>query len=137
MGTTLQLGTAERVATHPLIIGNALAPGAGGYCITPMNASGVIAEGNEFFGVEMDHVFSTSVRAYGSGNFLHNGTPYPISAVAIAAFSALPICDLHHEGAQQGVTDSTTTTWGAVIAGGGVSHVLAYCDGTNWTVMAK
>jgi len=39
---------------------------------------------------------------------------------------------------QAAVTDSTTNTWGAAITtGGGSNHVLAYCDGTNWTVAAK
>jgi hypothetical protein len=37
----------------------------------------------------------------------------------------------------QPVSDSTSTSWGATITGGGANHVLAYCDGTNWTVMAK
>jgi len=34
------------------------------------------------------------------------------------------------------VTDSTTNTWGAIITGGGALHVLAYYNGTNWTVAA-
>lgn len=41
------------------------------------------------------------------------------------------------EGSTASVSDSTTNTWGAVIAGGGSFHVLAYCDGTNWTVVGK
>ncbi len=32
------------------------------------------------------------------------------------------------------VTDSTTTTYGATISGGGSNKVLAWYDGTNWTV---
>jgi len=32
--------------------------------------------------------------------------------------------------------DSTTAVWGAVIAGGGAYRVLAYYNGTNWTVAA-
>lgn len=35
------------------------------------------------------------------------------------------------------VTDSNTSTWGATIAGGGANVVLAYYNGTNWTVAAK
>src|SRR5262249_43553274 len=53
------------------------------------------------------------------------------------AFSALPTCNGGAEGSQQEVTDSTTNTWGATITGSGTNHVLAYCDGTNWTVAAK
>lgn len=49
-------------------------------------------------------------------------------------FATLPGCV---EGITMPVTDSTTSTWGATITGGGTNHVLAYCDGTNWTVAAK
>lgn len=41
------------------------------------------------------------------------------------------------EGMMLGITDSTTDTWGATITGGGSLHVLAYYNGTNWTVFAK
>jgi hypothetical protein len=51
--------------------------------------------------------------------------------------SALPTCNSANEGLQAAVTDSTTATWGATITGSGSNHVLAYCNGTNWTVMAK
>lgn len=53
------------------------------------------------------------------------------------AFSALPTCNSGAEGTMQAVIDSTTNTWGATITGSGTDHVLAYCDGTNWTVGAK
>jgi hypothetical protein len=33
--------------------------------------------------------------------------------------------------------DNTTVAWGSLITGGGNSHVLAYCDGSNWTVAAQ
>lgn len=35
------------------------------------------------------------------------------------------------------ITDSNTIVWGATIAGGGANTVLAFYDGTNWTVFAK
>jgi hypothetical protein len=35
------------------------------------------------------------------------------------------------------VTDSTTNTWGATITGGGSDLVLAFCNGTAWTVIGK
>ena len=40
------------------------------------------------------------------------------------------------EGWQVPLTDSNTATWGATITGTGANHVLAYFNGTNWTVMA-
>lgn len=54
------------------------------------------------------------------------------TAVAYASLPASPV-----EGMLVGVTDSNTATWGATIAGGGSNHVLAYYNGTNWTVAAK
>lgn len=33
------------------------------------------------------------------------------------------------------ITDSNTTTWGATISGGGSNSVLAWYNGTNWTVI--
>jgi hypothetical protein len=52
-------------------------------------------------------------------------------------FASLPSCVAGSEGSLVAVTDSTTNTWGAVITGGGTNHILAYCDGTSWTVAAK
>ena len=41
------------------------------------------------------------------------------------------------EGWQVPLTDSNTAVWGATITATGANHVLAYFDGTNWTVMGK
>jgi len=54
-----------------------------------------------------------------------------------AAFSSAPTCDVETEGQVVAINDSTTNIWGATISGGGGNHVLAYCDGTDWTVAAK
>jgi hypothetical protein len=55
----------------------------------------------------------------------------------VRVFSALVTCESGTEGMTAAVSDSTTKTWGAIITGGGSAHVLAYCDGTNWTVAAR
>jgi hypothetical protein len=55
-----------------------------------------------------------------------------IVPVTVATLPATPA-----EGTLIPVTDSNTNTWGAVIAGGGANHVLAYFNGTAWTVAAK
>lgn len=60
-----------------------------------------------------------------------------IGTLGPVTFGNLPICASGSEGSVNPLTDSTTLTWGATITGGGASHVLAYCDGTNWTVAAK
>lgn len=63
-------------------------------------------------------------------------TTLPIKVPAVA-FSALASCGPSIEGEHAAVTDSTTNTWGATITGGSTNHVLAYCDGTSWTVAGK
>ncbi len=60
----------------------------------------------------------------------------PIRLTPIA-FSTLASCGAGNEGEQAAVNDSTTNTWGATITGNGSNHVLAYCDGTSWTVAGK
>lgn len=62
---------------------------------------------------------------------------FPSVGIAPSVFSGIGSCNATFEGTQRAVTDSTTNTWGATITGGGANHVLAYCDGTNWTVAAK
>jgi hypothetical protein len=52
----------------------------------------------------------------------------------VGAFAAVTACAAGGEGALVVVTDSNTATWGATVAGGGANRVLAYCNGTNWTV---
>jgi hypothetical protein len=54
-----------------------------------------------------------------------------------STFSSLLACAPNMEGTQAAVNDSKTDTWGAVITGRGSNHVLAYCDGANWTVAGK
>lgn len=54
------------------------------------------------------------------------------NAVAYASLPATPV-----EGMLVGVTDSNTATWGDTVAAGGANHILAYYNGTNWTVAGK
>lgn len=53
------------------------------------------------------------------------------------AFSDLPTCNGGAEGSIRPVSDSLTAVWGVTVTGSGMNHILAYCNGTNWTVMAK
>lgn len=46
----------------------------------------------------------------------------------------LPVCGPTIEGMRASVNNSTTVIYGAVISGGGIGHVPAYCNGTNWVV---
>lgn len=51
------------------------------------------------------------------------------------AFGALP--GSPQEGWTRAVTNSNTNTWGATITGTGAFHVLAYYNGSAWTVAGK
>lgn len=68
---------------------------------------------------------------------MHLGRPNGSLRIDPAAFGNLPTCASGIQGMLKPVSDSTTNTWGEPIIGGGSNHVLAYCDGTNWTVAAK
>lgn len=60
--------------------------------------------------------------------------------IIVGIYSYLPACTAGINGTEgmiKPISDSTTNTWGATISGSGSNHVVAYCDGTNWTVMAK
>lgn len=41
------------------------------------------------------------------------------------------------QGMIRAVTDSSVNTWGTTITGGGANNVIAYYNGSNWTVMGK
>lgn len=53
------------------------------------------------------------------------------------AFATIGTCIAGLEGTVASVNDSNTVVWGANVAGGGANKILAYCDGTNWTVAGK
>lgn len=68
-----------------------------------------------------------------------NGTTYtpPFTTFTPGTFSSLAACASGIAGELRAVSDSTVNTWGSTITGGGADPVLAYCDGTSWTVAAK
>lgn len=54
--------------------------------------------------------------------------------ITSGTLSSMGTCNASAAGTIGYITDSNTTTWGATIAGGSSSKVLAFCDATNWTV---
>lgn len=50
------------------------------------------------------------------------------------AVASLPTCDASTEGTLYAVTDASSATFNAALAGGGTNHVMGYCNGTGWTV---
>lgn len=57
-----------------------------------------------------------------------------IALLTPGTFATLPACDGTITGAVATVTDSNSATFNAVMAGGGANTVLAFCNGTAWTV---
>lgn len=88
---------------------------------------------------------SNPLELQDSGGNVGIGTSTPSTKLDVAGqvrteplpFASVPACSSSIEGATQAITDSATDTWGATITGTGSYHVLAYCDGTSWTVAAK
>ena len=66
----------------------------------------------------------------GNGRINLTGGVVRYAAFAFANLPASPVA-----GMQAYITDSNTATWGATIAGGGANVVMAWYNGTNWTVM--
>ncbi len=69
--------------------------------------------------------------AYGFEDSAGNKVKFPV------LFASLPACSATYAGGDRAISDSTTTTWGATITGGGGNTVRAFCNGTNWTVVGK
>jgi hypothetical protein len=67
---------------------------------------------------------------YALADHIEQATGYALTPVAFAALPT-PIT----RGTIACVSDSTVNTWGSVIAGGGTYAVLAFYNGTNWTVV--
>lgn len=72
----------------------------------------------------------------GSGNCIQN-VLQGMTALTGQTYSALTTCNGGAAGTVAYITDSTTNTWGATIAGTGSNKVLGFCDGSNWTVAGK
>jgi hypothetical protein len=109
--------------TNHVTAGSATGTGSVVLSVAPAIANPVISS---FLNSNHDHSNAT------------NGGPIATTAYAgPVPFASLPTCSSSIEGSRGAVSDSTTNAWGATVTGGGSNHVLAYCDGTNWTVAAK
>jgi hypothetical protein len=103
---------------------------------------------NPDFGLDFDTTINSVALAFNTADIrMASGVTLAGTAASVnssaalgtapVVFATLPACAAGTEGLMRAVTDSTTNTWGNTITGGGGDHVLAYCDGTNWTVAAK
>ena len=79
-----------------------------------------------------DQVFNVTGTVPAGGAELMTSHEAKHNEVAFAALPASPAV-----GMVCAVSDSNTATWGATVAAGGSNHILAYYNGTNWTVIGK
>ncbi|MFZ3343381.1 MAG: hypothetical protein WA213_21060 [Terriglobales bacterium] len=113
-------------------------------CANGEFGTGVAASGNANCNSNLDdgHTTANTLTYAGSGGmaaagFKTTGGGTGVVGMTPGLFASLTACSSGNEGSIAPVTDSTTNTWGATVTGSGSDHVLAYCDGTNWTVAAK
>ena len=76
-------------------------------------------------------------NAFGALCRAGNGIAVRRADNTVGAVGDLTACAAGLEGGMSVVTDSNTAVWGAVVGAAGANRVLAYCNGTNWTVMGK
>lgn len=73
----------------------------------------------------------TSVTVNGSGP-----SQVTLKPQTYAVLTGTYSCSGTTEGMMASLSDANTTTWGATVSsGGGSSHILVRCNGTNWTVV--
>lgn len=91
--------------------------------------AGTVYKSNPFPSFGNYSFYSLSGRYVIQGDFTRVN-PYP--ALVFAKLPGNPTV-----GMQRTITDSTTNTWGAVIAGGGANIVLGWWNGTSWICIGK
>lgn len=130
-----------------------LDPVSSGCEITLSQNTNLVSRGNEFSGGKYSYCPANNISAhptlvtYGDTDKTKSGINYRYAGnydlfvkytpMGSAAYANLPPCNPSTEGNLWAISDSTANTWGTTIAGGGRYHVLGYCDGENWTVMAR
>lgn len=70
----------------------------------------------------------------GSNEFSVLGTATYQRPQSFSATTAGVGCNSGNEGFQASITDGSTSTFNAVVSGGGANHVAMRCNGSNWVV---
>jgi hypothetical protein len=106
--------------------------GSNGYLSSPANGVFLVtnAAQTDFSRLQLGGTTS----AFGALKRFGNALAHRAADDTVPTFSTLTACSSSGEGALSPLSDSTTSTYGATITGGGANHVLAYCNGTAWTV---
>lgn len=125
--------------------------GSGSYCLvatgTPAVQSTNISITGIWSGVSFDYVSLITLNGVvGTITTTANSSDWSISGpnssfgtnrLLPLLYAALPLPTSGTKGMLATIVDSNTATWGAAMTGGGPNVVLAFCNGTNWTVAGK
>ena len=97
---------------------------------------GRVGTQDQTYGAPGGHNFYVNDRGMSGTTWaLHIGASGPqVKKFKYSELSSATPCTSNTEGTFAAVIDSKSAIWGTAIAGGGSSHVLAYCDGSHWTV---
>ena len=83
---------------------------------------------------------AAAANAYGGYFQSSSGTALAVNGTTLltpTTYGALPTCNSGALGTLLPVSNSNTNTWGATISGTGADAVLAWCNGSAWTVYGK
>jgi hypothetical protein len=110
--------------------------GNGGPSSCTINTHGLSLRGQLVSGLSADclNEQSNDISVYNGAAWLRNRGRQQGS---LNTFASYPTCNGTFEGSLVSISDSTTNTTGATIAGGGSNHVLGYCNASgNYVVVA-
>jgi hypothetical protein len=107
----------------------------GGWFRLALHVTGTSYSDSEATGTNVGNM--VGVTGTGSTVINNSGVYSPLGQTFPQPFANLAACSTTTEGQFATVQDSTTNTWGATISGSGSDVVLAFCDGSNWTVYGK
>lgn len=93
-------------------------------------------EGDLKFAVQTGKTQHWSINAVDQMTLDANGLHMSVGPIQlkVVATASLPTCAAGNEGEEMGVNDANSTTFNAAVAGGGSNHVIAYCNGSGWTI---
>lgn len=93
----------------------------------------------QIYGIPSTQLTDPNTIFPGSGNCIPNalGGNLSLKGYGTNTLANAGTCSAGFAGVIAYITDSTTVTWGATISGSGTNKVMGFCDGANWTVMAK
>lgn len=130
-GTFMSVGEYTNNDTSGIIVNVAIQPTYNQTSGTAANTDLLIKRTKTAVGSGLQKFLDAQVGTTVTFSVYDDGTIYT-KGVAFASLPAAPIV-----GMLAYVSDSNTATWGATIAGSGSNNVLAFYNGSAWTVVGK